>query len=75
MCKSIFAGLLLTAAALTVNGQSVFPEQKNYVSLFTTDSITIDGKGNERAWQHAPWSDAFIDIEGNTKPRPYRIRG
>jgi hypothetical protein len=33
----------------------------------------IDGKIDEAAWDDAAWTDDFVDIEGDVKPRP-RIR-
>jgi hypothetical protein len=32
--------------------------------------MVIDGKLDEFAWDLAPWSDPFVDIEGNLKPAP-----
>ena len=32
--------------------------------------MNIDGKANERAWQNAPWTNSFVDIEGALKPLP-----
>ena len=26
--------------------------------------------GNDPAWQDAPWTDYFVDIEGDKKPKP-----
>jgi hypothetical protein len=73
--RSIITSLLLLPAALTVNGQTIFPDQLNYVSHRTSDSISIDGRPLETAWQKAPWSEAFGDIEGSKKPRPtYQTR-
>jgi hypothetical protein len=43
---------------------------RGYVSYRTTEPITIDGKLDEKAWQAAPWTDAFVDIEGDLKPLP-----
>jgi hypothetical protein len=35
----------------------------------------IDGKLDDEAWQAAAWTDAFVDIEGDRKPRPrFRTR-
>jgi hypothetical protein len=35
----------------------------------------IDGRLDDAAWTKAPWSDAFIDIEGDTHPKPrFRTR-
>lgn len=32
--------------------------------------VTIDGKMDEAAWQAAPWTPSFVDIEGDAKPKP-----
>jgi hypothetical protein len=32
--------------------------------------VTIDGKLDEEAWKAAAWSEPFVDIEGDKKPRP-----
>ena len=37
--------------------------------------ITIDGKLDDAAWQIAAWTDDFVDIEGDAKPKPrFRTR-
>jgi hypothetical protein len=36
----------------------------------TPSRLTIDGKLDEPAWRAAEWSDAFVDIEGDVRPRP-----
>lgn len=37
--------------------------------------IRIDGKLDDPAWQAAPWTADFIDIEGDSKPKPrFRTR-
>ncbi|MGC8639780.1 MAG: sugar-binding protein [Isosphaeraceae bacterium] len=46
------------------------PLPKGYVAYRTSEAIAIDGKLDEKAWQTAPWTDAFVDIEGNKKPLP-----
>jgi hypothetical protein len=48
---------------------------KGYVCYRAEESITIDGKLDERSWQAAPWTEAFVDIEGDLKPLPrFRTR-
>ena len=32
--------------------------------------LEIDGKMDEAAWQKAPWTPFFVDIEGDAKPKP-----
>lgn len=43
---------------------------KIYAAKKTQEPILIDGIANEAAWEEALWSDDFIDIEGNIKPKP-----
>ncbi len=43
---------------------------KTYVVYKAQEKINIDGKPDELAWQHAPWTTAFLDIEGTTRPDP-----
>lgn len=43
---------------------------KSYVSYYATKPLTIDGKLDEEAWKRAPWTDDFVDIEGDSKPAP-----
>lgn len=48
---------------------------RGYVCYRAPSAITIDGKPDDAAWAAAPWSEAFIDIEGDAKPRPrFRTR-
>ena len=44
---------------------------RNYVCHFTEEAPRIDGKLDDDAWVEAPWSDPFVDIEGDRKPAPY----
>jgi Carbohydrate family 9 binding domain-like len=43
---------------------------RHYVAYRAASPISVDGKLNEPAWAAAPWSDVFVDIEGDPKPRP-----
>jgi len=43
---------------------------KNYVCYRTEALLNIDGKLDEGAWQNAPWTDDFLDIEGEIKEKP-----
>lgn len=45
-------------------------QPKNYICYKTESPIKIDGQANEAAWHKAPWTDTFIDIEGDLKPIP-----
>ncbi len=61
--------------------QSSFPvpqiqfNPKNYICYQTNLPLTIDGKLDEPIWQQADWTDDFVDIEGDLKPKPrFRTR-
>jgi hypothetical protein len=48
---------------------------KGYICNRTATPIRVDGTLDEAAWREAPWTDAFVDIEGDAKPRPrFRTR-
>src|SRR5207249_4798868 len=43
---------------------------KGYVCSRARGPIRVDGRLDDEAWQAAPWTDAFVDIEGEIRPRP-----
>jgi hypothetical protein len=43
---------------------------KHTIVYRTPSRLTVDGKLDEPAWQAAAWSDTFVDIEGDVRPRP-----
>jgi len=46
-----------------------------YECLRATRPIDLDGKLDDPAWQNAPWTSDFVDIEGDRKPLPkFRTR-
>jgi Carbohydrate family 9 binding domain-like len=48
---------------------------RGYVCCRATQPIRIDGQIDDEAWQAAPWSEPFVDIEGDKRPRPrFRTR-
>jgi transglutaminase-like putative cysteine protease len=48
---------------------------RGYVCGFAAQPPKIDGKLDDPAWQAAPWTEDFQDIEGPTKPKPrFRTR-
>ncbi len=47
----------------------------SYDCAYTATPIRIDGKIDDAAWKSAPWTPDFVDIEGDTKPKPrFRTR-
>jgi hypothetical protein len=48
---------------------------RRYVAYRAPSRMHVDGKLDEPAWAAAPWSEPFIDIEGETRPAPrFRTR-
>jgi hypothetical protein len=61
----------LACALLTAAGGCVSAGlPKRYICQRAAESIVIDGRLDEPAWAAAPWTDAFVDIQGDSKPRP-----
>src|SRR5262249_10631181 len=48
----------------------VYTPPKGYVCYRAIGPIKIDGRLDEKAWQAVPWTDDFVDIEGDAKPKP-----
>src|SRR5262245_37014044 len=48
---------------------------RGYVCYRASSPITIDGNLEKPVWQSIPWSEEFVDIEGDKKPKPrFRTR-
>lgn len=48
---------------------------RQYVCSRAGAPITIDGRLDEDAWKAAPWTEDFVDIEGDRRPKPrFRTR-
>lgn len=58
---------LIALAALAALGAA---PPKGYVCAQAPTPIVVDGKLDDPAWKDAPWTDDFVDIEGDAKPRP-----
>jgi len=67
--------ILLPLLALPPAPAPPEPAPKGYVCGRAKAAIVIDGKLDDDAWKEAPWTDDFVDIEGDAKPRPrFRTR-
>jgi hypothetical protein len=75
-----FCGLFILLLAITqslaqsplvnLEPMPLFTPPRQYTTPFANLAPVIDGHLNDPAWQSAPWSDAFVDIEGNKQPVP-----
>ncbi len=43
---------------------------RRYVCYRTDFAIDVDGRMDEAAWEAAPWTEEFVDIQGDAKPEP-----
>jgi hypothetical protein len=51
------------------------PVPRQYVCYRSADTLRVDGRLGESAWQAAPWTADFVDIQGATQPTPrFRTR-
>jgi len=60
--------LLIAGFSFRLTAGDTIP--KYYQCLRINEAILIDGRMDEAAWEMAPWSDSFVDIEGDKKPLP-----
>jgi hypothetical protein len=48
---------------------------RHYICRRASGPVVVDGRLDDPAWQNAPWTEDFVDIEGAGKPLPrYRTR-
>lgn len=69
--------LAIGAAALALGPSGILtlppprlPDPLGYVCYRAAAPPKIDGRLDDPAWQDAPWTSDFVDIEGDTQPRP-----
>ncbi|MBL4677980.1 MAG: carbohydrate-binding family 9-like protein, partial [Mucilaginibacter sp.] len=75
--KAILSAALLSVTGYSAWAQDAFKEKphlfstpKNYVVSYTATAPNIDGNIHDPVWQQAAWTDEFVDIEGDLKPKP-----
>ena len=65
--------LLAVGLALTASAQS--PSPLSYECHRATSPIQVDGRLDDPAWAKAPWTSDFVDIQGDSQPKPrFRTR-
>jgi hypothetical protein len=67
---ALLVPILVLAASEQPPALPVWSDPLGYVCYRATQPIKIDGKLDDPAWAAAPWSEAFVDIEGAAKPKP-----
>lgn len=72
----LLTGSLLALCSMWLSGNQLAPvqatlnEPNSYICQRAAGSVRIDGKLGDAAWRNAPWTESFVDIEGDAKPRP-----
>jgi hypothetical protein len=61
---------LLMVAAPSSQGGRGDAHPRGYVAYRAATAIAVDGRLDDPAWRDAPWSDPFVDIEGDLRPKP-----
>src|ERR1700676_2121477 len=68
----IFSLPLNTFAQSPFKGfENLFTTPKGYIANYTKTPPAIDGDINDSVWNQATWTDDFVDIEGDLKPKPH----
>jgi hypothetical protein len=49
---------------------SISFEPRTYIVYKTEEPIRIDGNLNKEVWENAPWTETFLDIQGDHLPEP-----
>lgn len=72
----LFASSFDSKAQFLLSGyETLFTKPKSYTIYQADLPLKIDGYLSEKPWTAAPWTEYFIDIEGDTKPAPaYKTR-
>lgn len=65
----LLAFLLMSAALDEPPRPGPWPP-RGYPCLRAQGPLAVDGRLDEPAWAAAPWTDAFVDIEGDRRPLP-----
>ncbi len=56
--------------AVRARPKDAYMPPKGYVAYRATQPIQLDGKLDDEAWKAAPWTDDFVDIEGDLRIKP-----
>lgn len=72
---AVAAVSLPAAQRPTVDLEALPFTPRHYLALHSASPIAVDGKLTDPAWAIAPWTEAFLDIEGDRRPQPrFRTR-
>ena len=49
---------------------ALFTLPRQYTAVFSDSAPVIDGNTDDVVWKSIPWTENFVDIEGDSKPTP-----
>lgn len=61
---------LLIRCAGFILGAAYAEEPRMYLCYRAAGPVVVDGKLSEPTWKRAPWTELFVDIEGEKRPPP-----
>ncbi len=67
---AVIAAATTLAVGPAAGAPADIPRPRGYVAMRAATPLTIDGRLDDAAWATAPWTDRFVDIEGDAKPKP-----
>jgi len=71
MTRSSVAAAAAVAIALAgAPDPAAYPHPRGYVAVRAAVPPVVDGRLDDPAWRMAPWTDDFVDIEGDLQPKP-----
>lgn len=70
MMNARVVALLAVVALGRAPAPAAEPAPQHYVCQRAAAAPLIDGRLDDEAWTAAPWTRAFVDIEGDAKPAP-----
>ncbi len=77
----VFVSVMVLVCGCRERGTTIFEISKNsfnpqsYICQRATQTVEIDGKADDNDWVKAQWTNHFVDIQGDVKPRPqYQTR-
>jgi hypothetical protein len=70
LAAGVIAASMPISSSSTAWQSAAMPHPRGYVAGRAAAPPAIDGRLDDRVWRDAPWSDLFVDIEGDARPRP-----
>lgn len=65
-----FQALALAVSALAQNNHTGVETPRQMPVPRANNAPVVDGRLDDKCWDQAVWSESFVDIEGNGKPKP-----